>query len=479
MAGDTPAKWKARDGAKLGPWTLLGDTHIGSGGNGAVWKARRAGDDTDYALKILSKTAARDPERRGRFENEITFLDGLSDPGVLPMVDRHIAGDESTPRYYVMPMAQPLLDALGPAPTPEVVLDVVATIAETLARLERLVPGFGHRDIKPENLFKLDGKTVVGDFGLVALPDRRNLTRAGRKVGPANFIAPEMLEDAHEAAAGPVDVYSLAKTLWVLLMHRKYPVPGAHQTTEREYSLTPKLGDHACARATDRLLARCTHIRPSARPTMDEFAKELRDIAALQAGDRTTLAGRRGQLDDLARPAVLARQEQDRLRMRFDEARMQVDLSLANVFGHINGTLGPNFRDHFGQQEPNEAYQLLPQSAMAFFLKTRGALFTSLDPTSRVWVRFSVYVRSMHETPEQLEVAAMLQVVHRHDHLEHVAYEWQSTYSALLSSPEFVGILKDVESAVEQAGPAYLRVINGLLELPEDHVPEWYARVRG
>jgi serine/threonine-protein kinase len=68
-----------------------------------------------------------------------------------------------------MPIATPLDQALSGASVENVVA-AIRSISETLSRLKK-EHGIGHRDIKPGNLFEIDSQYLVGDFGLVALPD--------------------------------------------------------------------------------------------------------------------------------------------------------------------------------------------------------------------------------------------------------------------------------------------------------------------
>lgn len=108
-----------------------------------------------------------------------------------------------------MPIAVPLLDALGGTPEFPQVVQAVEHIARTLADLA--ADGVSHRDIKPDNLFQLNGEWAVGDFGLVKYPERESATRHGRRLGPLYFMAPEMRQNADTANAELADVYSLAK----------------------------------------------------------------------------------------------------------------------------------------------------------------------------------------------------------------------------------------------------------------------------
>lgn len=58
---------------------------------------------------------------------------------------------------------------------------------------------------------------MIGDFGLMTYPEKNPRTEHGRKLGPTDYMAPEMRQDADRADPGPADVWALGKTLWVLL----------------------------------------------------------------------------------------------------------------------------------------------------------------------------------------------------------------------------------------------------------------------
>ena len=106
-----------------------------------------------------------------------------------------------------------MLDALSAATLDEVLRAFVG-IAETLADLA--AEGIHHRDLKPSNLFLLDGRWVIGDFGLATYPDKSSVTTDERKLGPVYYIAPEMLNAPSTVHPAPADVFSIAKSIWVL-----------------------------------------------------------------------------------------------------------------------------------------------------------------------------------------------------------------------------------------------------------------------
>ena len=63
----------------------------------------------------------------------------------------------------------------------------------------------------------------MGDFGLVALPDAEPLATDARPVGSRHYMPYEMFTKPSTADPYAVDVYYLAKTLWVQLTEQNYP----------------------------------------------------------------------------------------------------------------------------------------------------------------------------------------------------------------------------------------------------------------
>jgi hypothetical protein len=93
-------------------------------------------------------------------------------------------------------------------------------------------------------------------------------------MGPANYLAPEMIEYFGDALSGPADVYSLAKTLWAVAAGRTYPPPGELRRDRSELRLSVQAGDPV-AEKLEPLLERATAHNQAERPTMQEFADEL------------------------------------------------------------------------------------------------------------------------------------------------------------------------------------------------------------
>jgi len=265
---------------KYGQWRLL--DWIDGGGNGDVYRCKAA-DGTEAAIKLLKRDSRGRRDRMARFRNEIDFLLSHSDrPGVLPLIDHHLPDDPTQPSWYVMPLAIPMVRALGTSPDLADVVVAVGQIATTLAALT--AEGIAHRDIKPDNLFEFNHDWVIGDFGLVKYPEQEAITRQGRPLGPYLFIAPEMRQHADTANGDLADVYSLAKTLWAIAVGRPDPPPGELRSDRPELCLSSDL-EAPRARLLDRLLERCTAHDPAARPPMREVADELHwwsDVSPVQ-----------------------------------------------------------------------------------------------------------------------------------------------------------------------------------------------------
>jgi serine/threonine protein kinase len=83
--------------------------------------------------------------------------------------------------------------------------------------------GIVHRDIKPANVFvRKDDELVLGDFGIVFLPDQpARLTRTDESVGPHDFMPPWAdIGGRLKEVDCNFDVYSLGKLLWCMVSGR-------------------------------------------------------------------------------------------------------------------------------------------------------------------------------------------------------------------------------------------------------------------
>jgi serine/threonine protein kinase len=201
---------------------------------------------------------------------------------LLPLLDAHLPErpSKADQPWLAMPIATPIAPALEGRPLADVV-GAVAAIADTLARLQRDF-NIAHRDIKPGNLYELAGSWLIGDFGLVALPDAESLTVDGRQVGPAHYTAYEMILSPTAADLHPADVYSLGKTLWVLATGQTWPPEGHQPVGTRGF----EIGDfrpHLRSGALDQEVDLMTRLHPEERPSKDQVARDLASWQELAA----------------------------------------------------------------------------------------------------------------------------------------------------------------------------------------------------
>lgn len=466
----TPTNSTPQAGMRIGTWTLR--KYLAGGGNGQVWEV--TSDLTgEYVMKLLKSTRRPDAYRLGRFADEIRFLrDNPNQSGVLPLVDSRVSDDPTELSWYVMPRAVPLRQVLGDDPAIETVLEAMATYAETLAGLAER--GIGHRDIKPDNLFQLSSQWVIGDFGLVTYPEKDPRTDHGRKLGPTDYLAPEMRDDADHAKAEPADVWALSKTLWVLLTGRDLPLPGTHRPDDPAFSLRERI-EHRYVNELDRLLHGATQMDPMRRTSMREFATELRACLtdppeALPQSDLTALQQR---VRSLAAPQVqknLAAQER---RVQANNAFYEVQAAQSTAFNQLSQILG--FNGQIGQQETLIAIQLLgrPRSTPYAGYGAGGILF-SPDQPGRVRILVEAAMRVQGEE-SSAEIAAAIAVEHYFAGRSDTKRLWQGTYVVPIGSAQFKNAVREIEAGFSGSFEQALQETILILNQPEEEEPTWFV----
>lgn len=195
-------------GTRLGPFEV--DALIGTGGMGAVYKARDTRLDRFVAIKVLPPERVADPDRERRFVQEAKAASALNHPHIVTIYDISSTGD--TP-FIAMEYVdgRTLADAIGRRGLPmRELLRLAAQIADALAAAH--AHGIVHRDLKPGNVMVTpDGVVKVLDFGLAKLVEvvaeddstatavDRLRTMEGRIVGTPSYMSPE------QALGRPVD----------------------------------------------------------------------------------------------------------------------------------------------------------------------------------------------------------------------------------------------------------------------------------
>ena len=247
---------------------------MGHGGNAEVHLIhnKRHGK---HAVKILNQNGHgyRLKERKARFRNEIEVMSKncKNNPGILPIYEYSFRGC-----WYTMPIAIPIMQHIHDthASVKDIVIGV-AQLAETLIKLHS--KQLSHRDIKPANMYYYKGRYYLGDFGLVDIPDDMgDFTRSNKALGAVFTMAPEMRRDPKHADGRKADVYSLAKSLWILLTGNELGFDGPYDYNDRSLSLNVLLSYRdAYFVEIDELLMKATDNKPENRPDMEAFREHL------------------------------------------------------------------------------------------------------------------------------------------------------------------------------------------------------------
>lgn len=244
---------------------------LNEGGNATVYRCIKNDTREDYAIKIQRE--APKGEKLGRFANEVTMMQtyGGAANGVLPIIEANV--EEG---WYVMPIALPIEKYF--VDTEAGIKEKIEAIVQLAKSLEALhEQGITHRDIKPDNLFVYDGRFCFGDFGLCEFPEGKMVdTPNDRQLGAYNTIAPEMSKNPQGQDGKKADVYSLAKTMWILLTGDPKGFPGPYSSRDSivAFSHFPHLKDEQLA-VIELVLQLATDNDAESRMSLREFREIL------------------------------------------------------------------------------------------------------------------------------------------------------------------------------------------------------------
>jgi WD40 repeat protein len=201
---------------------------LGSGGMGAVYRARHRLMDRVVALKVIGGRLTASPAAVERFRREVQAAARLKHANIVAAYDADEAGGT---HFLVMELVEGvslarLVETDGPLSVREA---CICARQAALGLQHAYEKGMVHRDIKPHNLMRTpDGWIKILDFGLARLVSESlaagALTREGAVLGTPDYLAPEQAHDAHSADVR-ADVYGLGCTLYFLLTGQP-PFPG-------------------------------------------------------------------------------------------------------------------------------------------------------------------------------------------------------------------------------------------------------------
>jgi len=228
----------------------------------AVWKYARPDNPTELGALKVFKLRDEGPEAEehavDRLKSEVSIL-GQKRPGLPQLLDASEPERWMVTEFLPEGTLEKHTDKYKRQPP--LALKAFRSLVETVASLHK--ENIVHRDIKPANVFiRQDNQLVLGDFGIVYLPDQADrVTRTGERVGPRDYM-PQWadLGQRHENVHTNFDVYMLGKLLWCMVAGRlKLP---REYYKKPEFNLTEMFPNDPDMHIINSILGRCVVEEP-------------------------------------------------------------------------------------------------------------------------------------------------------------------------------------------------------------------------
>lgn len=304
---ELPTPMHLAAGSVVGSYEII--SSVGSGGMGAVFRARDLRLGRDVAVKVLGPALSLDEKAQRRFEREARTASSLNHPNILTIFDVGQAeGADGVPFSYIameLIRGVTLREKLAPGASLVDVAEWLAQVADGLAKAHSA--GIVHRDLKPENvMITEDGFAKIVDFGLAKLTEpialaatnddgqieAPPLTQQGVILGTVGYIAPEQIQGG--PADHRADIFALGCILYEVLAGRR-PFQGKStiDTLQRIVHDEPHPLSTSIPQSLRELVAACLAKSPQERcNSAHEIAVRLRDgvstIRGMSAGDTPT-----------------------------------------------------------------------------------------------------------------------------------------------------------------------------------------------
>lgn len=257
-------------------YSIIDSNSSRKGGNGQVLFVKK--NTKKYALKFIEFN--KNLKKFLRTNREIDILKREHNiEGIIPIIDSKII--EGKYAWYTMPISDPInIKNFSKRHIKKIITDL-KYVAETLKKLHE--KNIFHRDIKPQNLLYLNNKLCLGDFGLVSYPEALEITKETDRIGPWTTIPPEHKRNAKSADNEKGDVYSFAKTMWILITGEENSFDGQYSykdssirlLTYRDKIDNENYYESAPLAILDDILIQATENQPEKRPSIDSIINSL------------------------------------------------------------------------------------------------------------------------------------------------------------------------------------------------------------
>lgn len=229
LEGDEPPK-RLAPGDRIASYDIV--ELIGTGGMGAVYRARDPNLNRDVAIKALSRDLREDETFLRRFEREGKLLASLNHPNIAAIYELVVTDDQP---FLVLELVEgpTLADRLAEGPLE---LDEIVSIAHQISEALEEAHGKGivHRDLKPGNVkLGANGRVKVLDFGVaktISLENERAgskeeptptppTTASGTILGTASYMSPEQVRG--KTVDKRADIWAFGCILFEMLTGRR------------------------------------------------------------------------------------------------------------------------------------------------------------------------------------------------------------------------------------------------------------------
>jgi serine/threonine-protein kinase len=264
---------------------------VGTGGMGAVYRARDETLDEVVALKLIRPDRGRDPAALQRFKQEVKLARRVTHPSVVRTFD---LGEDGGTWFLTMEYVEGQSLSRKLAEGGSLGVREAAVIVQAVCGALQAAHDAGvvHRDLKPDNvLLASDGRVLLTDFGIAraCAADGASQTGLGL-VGTPAYMAPEQV-DGRSPITGAADLYALGAMLYEMLCGER-AWSGDNPLTVSMARLLhpppdprirrPQLSDEVAA-----IILRCLEREPSRRFAQARDASAALDAALSGTGSVT------------------------------------------------------------------------------------------------------------------------------------------------------------------------------------------------